>query len=97
MALKTVASSGGVSGAYLCKKFGFQQTTTDTDSLFSDDSIDTIVIATRHDSHARFVCRALKSGKNVFVEKPLALNNNELADIESIYASLQKSKNAPIL
>jgi len=83
--LKTVASSGGVSGVHAGRKFGFEQTTTDTDSIFSDSQINTIVITTRHDSHARLVCQALDAGKHVFVEKPLALTLAELAEIEKAF------------
>jgi predicted dehydrogenase len=64
----------------------FDATTTDADSVFLDGKIDLVVIATRHDSHAPFVLQALHAGKPVFVEKPLCLNLDELADIETGYA-----------
>ncbi len=83
--LKTVASSGGVSGVHAGRKFGFEATTTDTDSVFSDSQINTVVITTRHDSHARLVCQALGAGKHVFVEKPLALTVDELAEIQAAF------------
>ncbi|MCB9853097.1 MAG: bi-domain-containing oxidoreductase [Phycisphaerales bacterium] len=76
--LRTIASAGGVSARHVGAKFGFQQTTTDYREILSDESIDTVVITTRHSSHARFVCEALDAGKHVFVEKPLALNPDEL-------------------
>ncbi len=81
--MKTVASSGGVSGLHAARKFGFEATTTDVVSVLTDASINTVVISTRHDSHARLACDALRSGKNVFVEKPLALRIEELAEIEA--------------
>ena len=81
--LKTVASAGGVSAVHAGRKYGFEETTTDTDSLFSDSQITTVVITTRHDSHARLVCQALGAGKHVFVEKPLALTIDELAEIQA--------------
>jgi len=81
--LKTVASAGGVSAVHAGRKFGFEETTTDTDSLFADSQITTVVITTRHDSHARLVCQALGAGKHVFVEKPLALTLDELAEIQA--------------
>lgn len=87
--LKTVASSGGVSGLHAGRKFGFEETTTDTDSIFADTQINTVVITTRHNSHAHFVCRALDSGKHVFVEKPLALSLQELDEIRTAAASRQ--------
>lgn len=82
--LKTVASNGGVSGLHAGRKFGFETTTTDTASVLADAEVNTVVITTRHDSHARLVCDALRAGKHVFVEKPLALRMEELAEIEAL-------------
>ena len=81
--LRTVASSGGVSGVHAGRKFGFEETTTDTESLFADAGTDALVVTTRHDSHARFVLQGLKAGKAVFVEKPLCLTLEELVEIEA--------------
>lgn len=80
--LKTVASSGGVSGLHAGRKFGFEATTTDTNSLWTDQEINAVVVTTRHDSHAGFVLQALSAGKHVFVEKPLCLTLDELAAID---------------
>ena len=85
--LKSVASNTGVSGVHVGRKYGFSETTTDSDSLFSDDTTDAVVIATRHNSHAGFVLKALKTQKHVFVEKPLCLTLEELDKIKSIYSS----------
>ena len=79
--LYSVASSGGVSGVHAGKKYGFDETTTDTDSLFNDPNVDAVAITTRHNSHARFVLQALESGKHLFVEKPLCLTLEELNEI----------------
>jgi predicted dehydrogenase len=96
--LQTVASSGGVSGVYFGRKHGFAETTTDTASIFSDPSVNTVVVATRHDSHARFVLSALRAGKHVFAEKPLCLTLDELEEIESAYAEGLKAGGAgPLL
>lgn len=81
--LRSVASSAGVSGLHAGRKFGFEETTTDTNRLFSDAETNALVITTQHDSHARFVLKALASGKHVFVEKPLCLTLDELAQIEA--------------
>jgi predicted dehydrogenase/threonine dehydrogenase-like Zn-dependent dehydrogenase len=86
--LRSVASSSGVSGVHAGRKFGFEETTTDTDRLFNDAETNAIVVTTRHDSHARFVRQALQMGKHVLVEKPLCLTLEELTDIESEYGSL---------
>lgn len=95
--LRTVASRSGVSGLYAGRKFGFSTTTTDTESVFSDPDTAAIVIATRHDSHARLVIQALQAGQSVFVEKPLCLTLEELADIESCHAELAAKGVAPRL
>lgn len=81
--LATVASSAGVSGVHAGKKYGFDETTTDTASLFSDPKVDALVITTRHNSHAQLVLQALAAGKHVFVEKPICLTLDELAKIEA--------------
>ncbi|MBM3520695.1 MAG: zinc-binding dehydrogenase [Alphaproteobacteria bacterium] len=85
--LKVVASSGGLSGVHAGRKFGFAEATSDTESAIGDPEVDTVVITTRHDSHARLAIRALRAGKHVFVEKPLALKPEELDEIESAYAA----------
>lgn len=84
--LKTVASSGGVSGLHAGRKFGFEATTTDTASLWADRDVNAVVVTTRHDSHAGFVRQALAAGKHVFVEKPLCLTRDELASVEQAQA-----------
>jgi predicted dehydrogenase len=85
--LKTVASNAGVSGVHAGRKYGFEVATTDAAALLADSAVNTVVVATRHDSHARYVCQALKAGKHVFVEKPLCLTLAELAEIEALYSS----------
>ena len=85
--LRSIASSAGVSGLHAARKYGFEQTTTDTPSLFTDAETRALVISTRHDSHASFVCDGLKAGKHVFVEKPLCLTRTDLAAIESAHAA----------
>jgi predicted dehydrogenase len=87
--LKTVASGGGASGLHAGRKFGFEATTTETSSVLADADVNTLVITTRHDSHARLVCEALRAGKHVFVEKPLALRLDELAEIEAAHGEGQ--------
>lgn len=85
--LKVVASSAGVSGLHAGRKFGFEQTTTDTAGVLSDPAVNAVVVTTRHDSHAGLVIEALKAGKHVFVEKPLCLTLDQLAAIEAAAAS----------
>jgi predicted dehydrogenase len=95
--LKTIAAMGGLSARHLGKKYGFQNCCTDTDMIFSDPEINTVVIATRHDSHAAFVIAALKAGKHVFVEKPLCIRQDELAEISEVYTSLLSHQSSPPL
>lgn len=94
--LKSIASSGGVSGTYLGKKYGFEQSITDVDKIFNDSEIKVVFITTRHNSHAQFVCQALEAGKNVFVEKPLAITLEELEKVRKIYNNSRK-QNSPTL
>lgn len=80
--LRSVACRAGVSGLHVGRKFGFDETTTDTNRIFEDTKANAVVISTQHDSHARFVIQALAAGKHVFVEKPLCLNLSELEKIQ---------------
>lgn len=83
--LMTVASSQGISGKLVAKKIGFHQAVTDENLIYNNSDLDVIVIATRHNLHAKQVVKALNSGKHVFVEKPLALTLGELDAIKQAY------------
>ncbi len=76
-----IASSGGLHAQHSGKKFGFQYATSSEDEIINDKNINAIAILTRHDSHADLVVKALKAGKHVFVEKPLAINSDQLSVI----------------
>jgi len=76
--LDSVATASGLSGQDAMRKFGFKQTTTNYKELLENSDIDAVIIATRHSSHARIVVEALRAGKAVYVEKPLALNLEEM-------------------
>lgn len=84
--LHTIVSSGGTNGAVSGAQMGFAFASTDSDAVIADPAIDTLVVATRHDSHARLTAAALRVGKHVFVEKPLALDREGLAEIKEAYA-----------
>ncbi|HZO12274.1 MAG TPA: bi-domain-containing oxidoreductase [Polyangiaceae bacterium] len=84
--LHTLASSGGVSAATVGRREGFRRATTDPDTLLGNELIDTIVVTTRHDTHASWARRSLEAGKHVFVEKPLALDGEEVDRIETTLA-----------
>ena len=72
----------GVNSAIFGRKFGFQIASSDENSVFEDINIGSVVIATRHDTHSKFVIKALKTNKHIFCEKPLCLNLKELKDIK---------------
>lgn len=74
-----IASAGGFHAQDSGKKFGFHYATSADDEIINDKNINTVAILTRHDSHADLIIKALKAGKNVFVEKPLALNSEQLS------------------
>jgi predicted dehydrogenase len=78
---RMVATSSGVSGWHAARKFGFEEATTDVARVFADPETTTVVIATRHDTHGRFIAEALRAGKHVFVEKPLCRTWEELEAI----------------
>lgn len=82
-ALDTVASASGVTGVISGRRAGFKNATSDTAALIANPAINTVAIVTRHDSHARLVVDCLQAGKHVFVEKPLALNLAELAQVQA--------------
>lgn len=86
--LISVVSSQGISGKLLAKKLGFVNALTDEKTLYTDSNINLVVIATRHNMHAPQVIQALKAGKHVFVEKPLAVTLEELEQIEKAYGSV---------
>mgnify|MGYP002408270539 FL=1 len=88
---KYIASQGGLSGTTLAKKFGFSHSTTDYKEILKDAEVDTLLITTRHDLHAKMVVEGLQAGKNVFVEKPLALNDEELQNIIDVYEKSGKT------
>ena len=81
--LKIIASAGGLHATLLAKKYGIAQSTTDYRQVLADPDIDLCIITTRHNSHARLTIEALRAGKHVFVEKPLAIHAHELDGIIS--------------
>ncbi len=82
---KIIASQGGISGNSVAKKYNFSSSTTNYKEIFKDSEVDLVMITTRHNKHASMVIEALEANKNVFVEKPLALNESELNEIIATY------------
>ena len=85
-----VATATGLSATNAQRRFGFERCSTDYRGLLDDEAVDAVVIATRHHAHAAMVCEALRAGKAVFVEKPLALTEDELA---GVLAAVEESGN----
>lgn len=83
--LTGICATNGARARAVASKFDFAYCTCDEEQIFSDSSINTIVIATRHHLHAAQVVRALEAGKHVFCEKPLCLNESELGTIRDAY------------
>jgi predicted dehydrogenase/threonine dehydrogenase-like Zn-dependent dehydrogenase len=79
--LAHVATTRSLSAVNAQRRFGFTTASTNADAVLGDSSLDAIFIVTRHHTHADLVCRALEAGKDVFVEKPLALTRDELSRI----------------
>ncbi|MGC5566076.1 bi-domain-containing oxidoreductase [Streptomyces sp. FR-108] len=88
--LSTVVTTTALSAANAKRKFGFDRASTDLDAMLEDKSVDAVFVVTRHSSHAELTRRALLAGKAVFVEKPLALTEDELADV---LAAVEESGN----
>ena len=80
-----LCASSGARAKSSAEKFGFGFCTTDEEEIYSDASINTVAVATRNHLHAAQVIRVLESGKHVFCEKPLCLNEEELERIERVY------------
>lgn len=95
--LVAVSSAKGLSSSLAGKKFEAEYSTTDYKELMHDTSINTIFITTRHNNHADLVIESLENGKHVFVEKPLAVDVEQLARVTASYEKLLKANKAPQL
>jgi len=96
--LHTLSTSGGLNCVIHGSKNGFHKASTDTDAMLDNSEINTVAVVTQHNSHARFVSKALNQGKNVFVEKPLAINLEQLEEVrESYNAQLDAGKGARLM
>lgn len=93
--LRCVMSRTGSNAKTAASRYDAEYATTDFDAVLSDPDVDLVMILTRHDLHAEMTLAALRAGKNVFVEKPLALTEGELAAIEEFYRD--NAETAPLL
>lgn len=90
--LKAVMSRKGHAAKVVAEQYKAEYSTTDYNEILNDNDIDLVLICTRHDSHAELTIKALKAGKNVFVEKPLATTKEELDEIKEFYNNDFKNK-----
>ncbi|MEI7845249.1 MAG: bi-domain-containing oxidoreductase [Chloroflexota bacterium] len=79
--LMGIASASGMHAQHSGKKFGFTYACSDDEQILNDPEVNTVAILTRHDTHADLTIRALQAGKNVFVEKPLAITVEQLEKV----------------
>lgn len=93
-ALRSVMSRTGAKAVGIAKQFGGELAVSSYEEVLDDTDVNLVLISTRHNLHAPMALEALKSGKNVFVEKPLAMNFDELNEIKSFYES---AEDAPLL
>jgi len=95
--LHTLVTANGLNAVHYGKKFGFNNASTSVAELFAHKEVNTLFIATRHDSHARLASEALRSGRHVYVEKPLALNREQLSEVEAAYAERAAQGAPPVI
>ena len=79
--LHSIATQRGATADHGRESFGFENATTDEAAVFDAAEINTIIVATRHDSHAALTARALRAGKSVWVEKPLSLDRDGINQV----------------
>jgi len=87
ISLRRVATAHGLTAFDAQRKFGFKDAGTEAGDVLADPLVHLVCIATRHDAHAALVVDALRAGKHVFVEKPLAIDESQLRTVESAAAS----------
>jgi predicted dehydrogenase/threonine dehydrogenase-like Zn-dependent dehydrogenase len=94
LVLERVATASGLTAVSAAEQFGFKRGACSVEELLDDEGIAGVVIATRHDQHARLTLTALQAGKAVFVEKPLCLSERELGEVRN---ELQREDAPPLM
>lgn len=84
---QSIASASGVSAREVGAKFGFQSCVSSGDEVIEEAETNLVVIATRHSSHAELAIRALRRGRHTFIEKPLAVNDEQLNQVLDVAAN----------
>lgn len=83
--IKYILSESGVNSNQLAEKYNINFNSTDINEILNDNQVESVIISTRHDSHAKYIIKSIKSGKKVFVEKPLGITIKEIEDIAKVY------------
>ena len=86
LSLEAICTARGANCEALARRYGFHKATTDAGELLGDATVNAVMIATRHDSHARYAAAALEAGKHAYVEKPLAMTEKQLAPVAGALA-----------
>jgi predicted dehydrogenase len=81
LSLEAFCTTRGANAEALARRYGARFATTDAAQLLADPEINAVMVATRHDSHARYTAEALRAGKHVYVEKPLAMSDEQLVPV----------------
>ena len=94
--LRGVMTSSGTTSRTVAEKFRFEFCTSNGSDIFNSNDINTAFITTRHNTHADYVIKALKAGKNVYVEKPLCINEIELEEVFNTYNSSLNTRHSSL-
>ena len=83
--IKYILSESGLNSNQLAEKYKINFNSTDINEILNDNQVESVIISTRHDSHAKYIIESMKSGKKVFVEKPLGITLKEIEDVAKVY------------
>lgn len=86
-----VMTNSGTTSKRVAERFHFEMCTSNENDILQNDGVNTLFIVTRHDTHAKYVMDGIRNGKNVYVEKPLCLNIEELEEIQKLCMEKQRS------
>ena len=96
VSLEAIGTASGVTAESARRSFGFARAQTPSEIL-RDPQVDAVFIASRHSSHAEYVSEAVSRGKKVFVEKPLAVDRQQLDLVSRAYRDAISAHSAPFL
>lgn len=88
--LHSIVSTNGIKANHLGRKYDFSEVLTDSDLVVNNGDIDALIVTTQHDTHADFVVKAINANKSIFIEKPLAINPEQLDNIIAVYNRSKK-------